>query len=266
MFGLFSKQHDNQCPVAQETRLWMENTILWLATQFGENNILSKQVLVPTPQHFPIHYNGSEASLMETAQIVASQMDIRLDEVDLQTYEDNIRAIDRGTGTKLFTEVDKSSDDTLTTGLYFGKNDQGKYDVLIEKRNLTEPENMVATLAHEFAHIKILGENRLDFNDELLTDLTTVIFGLGIFNANSCFRFYQGYDGWSHNSAGYLKQQEWGYALALYAYYRQEKSPEWVKYLNKNLQADFKKSEAFIYANQDKVFMEEYNGNDQNSL
>jgi hypothetical protein len=144
--------------------------------------------------------------------------------------------------------------------LYFGKNDVGKYDVFIEQRNMTDPENMVATLAHEFAHIKILGEKRLDINDESLTDLTPVVFGLGIFNANASFKFFQGSDGWGHNSVGYLKQQEWGYALALYAYYREERSPEWVKYLSKNIQADFRKSEAYIYANQDKVFMEEYKG------
>ena len=66
--------------------------------------------------------------------------------------------------------------------------------------------------------------------------------------------------GWGHNSVGYLKQQEWGYALALYAYYREEKSPEWVRHLSKNIHSDYKKSEAYIYANQDKVFIEEYKG------
>jgi hypothetical protein len=263
MFGLFSKKDDNQCPVDNETRLWMENAFLWLATQFGEENILSKQVLLPTPEHFPIRYDGDESSMLKTAEIVAVQMDINPGEVDLHTYDDNIQAIDGGMGTKLYTEVDKNAGDTFTAGLYFGRNAKGNYDIFIEKRNLTAPENLVATLAHEFAHIKILGENRLDFNDESLTDLTPVIFGLGIFNANASFRFYQGYDGWAHNSVGYLKQQEWGYALALYAYYREEKSPDWTKYLTKNIQSDFKKSEAFIYANQDKVFREEYKAHDQ---
>jgi hypothetical protein len=116
-----------------------------------------------------------------------------------------------------------------------------------------------ATLAHEFAHIKILGEGRLDVNDESLTDLTTVVFGLGIFNAYSSYRFSKGFDGWSQSSTGYLTQQEWGYALALYAYYREEKEPAWIKFCNKNIQSDFRKSELFVYANVDKVFQEEYN-------
>jgi hypothetical protein len=180
--------------------------------------------------------------------------------VNLQTYDLNIKAFDGGMGHRLYTEVDKSSKEKLSAGMYFGKNKEGRYDIFIEQQNLSQPENLVATLAHEFAHIKILGEKRLDFNDEFLTDITPVVFGLGIFNANASFRFYQGYDGWGHNSVGYLKQQEWGYALALYSFYRQEKSPDWVKHITKNVQNDFKKSEAFIYANQDKVFMEEYKG------
>lgn len=241
-------------------RLWMENSFLWLATQFGQDTILSKKVLSPTLQDFPIRYEGTQSSLLKTAEIVAAQMDINLDEVNLQTYDENIKAIDGGMGQRLFTEVDKESKEKLSAGLFFDKIESGKYDIFIEQKNLTDPENMVATLAHEFSHIKLLGEKRLEFNDEHLTDLTPVVFGLGIFNANSAFKFYQGFDSWGHNSIGYLKQQEWGYALALFAFYRQEKSPAWVKYLTKNVQADFKKSEAYIYANEDKVFIEPYEG------
>jgi hypothetical protein len=260
MFGLFSNKNNNVCPLNEEIRLWMENAFLWLATQFGQDTIFSKKVLMPTPEDFPIHYNGSQTSLIKTAEIVATQMDINLDEVNLETFDENIKAFDGGMGHRLFTEVDKKSKEKLAAGLYFDKNKDGKYDIFIEQQNLSQPENLVATLAHEFAHIKILGEKRLDFNDEFLTDLTPVVFGLGIFNANASFRFYQGYDGWGHNSVGYLKQQEWGYALALYAYYREEKSPGWIKHLTKNIQSDFKKSEGFIYANQDKIFMEKYKG------
>ena len=112
----------------------------------------------------------------------------------------------------------------------------------------------MATLAHEFSHIKLLGERRIAENDEMLTDLSTVVFGLGIFNANSCFKQFKLFNAWGHNSIGYMKQQEWGYALALYAYFREEENPEWVKYINANIKSDFKKSQAYILSNSDKVF------------
>jgi hypothetical protein len=116
----------------------------------------------------------------------------------------------------------------------------------------------VATLAHEFSHIKLLGEKRLDLNDEHLTDLTPVVFGLGIFNANSAFKDFKSFDGYGHNSLGYLKQREWGYALALYAYFRYEENPGWLKFVTPNIRSDFKKSMEFINANTDKIFIEEY--------
>jgi hypothetical protein len=260
MFGLFSKKNNNECPIDSETRLWMENAFLWLATQFGHDNIATKPMLLPTPEHFPIRYDGSIESLIKTAEIVALQMEIDINEINLDTYEQNIQEFSGDFGHRIWTEVDKDSDEKLAAGLYFDKNDQGKYDIFIEKKNLSDGENLVATLAHEFSHIKLLGEKRLDFNDEQLTDLTPVVFGLGIFNANSAHKEWKSFDSYGHNSIGYLKQREWGYALALYAYFRQEENSDWVKYLTANIKSDFKQSMDFINANKDKVFIEEYNG------
>lgn len=260
MFGLFSKKQNPECPIDPEMRLWIENTFLWLATQFGHDNIETKPMLLPTAEHFPIRYDGSKESLAKTAEIVARQMEIDINEINLDTYEQNIQEFRGDFGHRIWTEVDKDSDEKLTAGLYFDKGKNGKYDILIEKKNLSDPEKLVATLAHEFSHIKILGEKRLDFNDEQLTDLTPVVFGLGIFNANSAFKEYKSFDTYGYNSIGYLAQREWGYGLALYAHFRQEESSGWIKYLTPNIKSDFKKSMDFIKANRDKVFIEEYKG------
>lgn len=90
--------------------------------------------------------------------------------------------------------------------------------------------------------------------------MTPVVFGLGIFNANSAYKEWKSFDSYGHNSIGYLKQREWGYALALYAFFRQEENPDWIKFLTPNIKSDVKKSLDFIYANTDKVFIEEYKG------
>lgn len=260
MFGLFSKKNNDKCPIDREMRLWMENAFLWLATQFGYDNIATKPMLLPIPEHFPIRYDGSIESLKKTADIIAKQMDIDINQINLDTYQQNIQEFSGDFGHRLWTEVDKDSDEKMAAGLYFDKNEHGKYDILIEKKNLSDPENLVATIAHEFSHIKLLGEKRLDFNDEQLTDLTPVMFGLGIFNANSAFKEHKSFDCYGHNSVGYLKQREWGYALALYAYFRKEENPDWIKYLTRNIKSDFKRSMDFINVNQDKVFIEEYRG------
>ena len=258
MFRLFSKKNNNECPIDPEVRLWMENSFLWLATQFGHENIETKPMLLPTPEHFPIRYDGAKESLTKTAEIVARQMEIDVNEINLDTYDQNIQEFSGGLGHRIWTEVDKGRNEGLSAGLFFDKNNQGKYDIFIEKKNLSDPENLVATLAHEFSHIKLLGEKRLNFNDEQLTDLTTVVFGLGTFNANSAYKEWKSFDSYGHNSIGYLKQKEWGYALALYAYFRQEDNPDWIKFLTPNIKSDFKKSMDFIKVNTDKVFIEEY--------
>lgn len=258
MFGFLKKQ-SRECPIDTDTRLWMEQAFVWLIQEFKQNHMTSKPVLLPTPEHFPIRYDGSKDSLIQTARIVAHQMDLDLQEINLDVYGESIHEIKSEYGFRMWTIPDENSEEQLTAGLYFGKNANGQYDIFIEKNNLHDPEKLVATLAHEFAHIKLLGEKRVSFNDESLTDLTTVAFGMGIFNANCAFREIKGFDGWGHNTLGYLKQREWGYALALYAYFKQEKGPAWIRYLTPNIKSDVKKSSAFIYANTDRIFREKYN-------
>jgi hypothetical protein len=50
---------------------------------------------------------------------------------------------------------------------------------------------------------------------------------------------------------------EWGYALALFAYLRQEPSPTWADHLCKNVKGDFIQGKNFIAANEDLIFQEE---------
>ncbi len=258
MFGLFSKRQP-ECPIDVNTRLWMEQAFVWLVQEFGPNNLLAKPMLFPTTEHFPIPYDGSKDSFIQTAHIVARQMEIDLQQLNLDLYNESVQEIKSDYGFSMFTQPDETSEIPLAAGLYFGKNETGKFDVFIEKNNLLDPEKLVATLAHEFAHIKLLGEKQVPFNDESLTDLTTVIFGIGVFNANCAFREIKNFYVRGHSTLGYLKQREWGYALALYAYFRQENNPGWINHLTPNIRSDFKKSTAFIYANRDKIFKEKYN-------
>jgi hypothetical protein len=258
MFGLFSKKQP-ECPIDTDTRLWMEQAFAWLVVEFGENNIRTKPILLPTAEHFPIQYDRSPESLSQTAAIIACQMEVNADEINIDFYNQSIQEFKSDFGFRTWTIPDENSEVVMAAGMYFNKNESGKYDIFLEKNLLEDPEKLVATLAHEFAHIKLLGEKRVGFNDESLTDLATVVFGTGIFNANCAFREIKTFDARGHDSLGYLRQREWGYALALYAYYRQETDPVWINHLTPNIKSDFKKSSAFIYANTNKIFKEKYN-------
>lgn len=260
MFGFFKGKSSASPPIDAEMRLWMENAFLWLATQFGHDNIATKTMLLPTPEAFPISYDGSKESLIKTAEIVAHQFELDIKEINLAIYDQGIQEVGNNFGHRVWTEVENSDKHSLSAGLFFDKDHNGKYDILIERKNLTDPLALVAVLAHEFSHIKILGEKRLQFNDEMLTDLATVVFGAGIFNANSSFREIKTQDSYGYSSSGYFQQKEWGYALALYVYFRAEENSDWIKYLTPNIKADFKKSMEYIKGNTDKVFIEKYTG------
>lgn len=233
------KEYDpNGCPVDEATRVWLENAFLALLDIFGKENTQNRTVLIPERIHFPIRYDGSEQAAFETLRITASQMEVPIESIKLDFYDEHLRQTTEGT----------------PGGLYWGKGENDKFEISLARKKLDEPENMIATLAHEIAHIKLLGENRMEENDEPITDLTTIFFGLGIFNANAAFQTFGDakYYGWSQS--GYLTQMEWGYALALFAYVREEHYPDWVNYLCKNVKADFIQSQRFISNNESKIF------------
>jgi hypothetical protein len=252
MFSFFKKKKI-PCPVDENTRIWMENALIWLINQFGEEKILSIKTLVPSNEYFPIDFNGTEKVAYEILKIITVQMNISPADVRIDFYNEGLRQLQEGGTFTLSTQ--QYEDEGYSAGQYFGKDSDGKFLIAVERTQLKEPEKLIATIAHELGHIKILGENRLKENDEHLTDLVTVFFGLGVFTANSSGRFNSGFDGWRYSKQGYLTQQEWGYALALYAHIRREDNPSWTNHLTKNIKSDFAKSKEYILQNKDKVLV-----------
>jgi len=256
MFGLFNKKDPDKCPVSEENRIWIEQSFSFLVNSFGEEKIRQRKILVPDHSHFPISYTGDPQTAFDTLKIVADQMEVAFDEIHLDFFDHGVQEISTGSpfGRGLFLE--RSEEDKGASGLYWGKQEDGKYHIWLERGMLVQPENMVAALSHEIAHIKLLGEWKIAENDEKLTDLVTVIFGLGIFNANAAFQTYGGidYSGW--RNMGYLTQMEWGYALSLLAYIRDEKNPIWIKHLSLNVRNDFKQGEYFIANNKAILFQQ----------
>ena len=242
MLGLFKKDSAPQSPLQDHRRQSVESSFQWLTGAFDRQAILDRKVLVPHYSDFPIRYNGDPQTAADTLDIVASQMDIAPATIELTIYDDTINQLSTGspTGGKLtvIAESEPPADEPWPE-----TNKAGKYPVTLKKSRLQNPELLVATLARELAKIKLLGIARTTGPDEPLTDLTTLIFGLGVFNANAAFM--------SQNlritgSNARLTQMEWGYALALFAHYRTETKPPWSEYLVKNIKSDFAKSAQYI--------------------
>ena len=229
---------DNGCPVNEQTRILLEKWFDILLTLFGKENTCNRKVLVAEKWDFPVKYDGSERAAFETLRIVAKQMEVPAESIMLDFYDDNLQRITEG----------------MPLGLYSGKGDSDKFEISLARNNIHDPEAMIATLSHEIAHIKLLGEGRMEENNEPITDLTTIFFGLGIFGANEAFQVSNDARKYGWSTSGYLTQMEWGYALALFAYIRKEQKPEWADYLCINVKADFRRGLEFIAENENKIF------------
>jgi len=228
---------DNGCPVDEQTRIWLEKSFNMLLDLFGKENTRHRKVLVAEKWDFPVKYDGSERAAFETLSIVAKQMEVPAESIMLDFYDDHLQRITEG----------------MPLGLYSGKGDNDKFEISLARNNLHKPEAMIATLSHEIAHIKLLGERRMEENDEPVTDLTTIFFGLGVFGANEAFQVSNDAKKYGWSTSGYLSQMEWGYAFALFAYIRKEQQPEWADYLCINVKADFRRGLEFIAENENKI-------------
>lgn len=247
-----------KCPVDDETKAWIENAFEWLIEELGIEILRDVDVILPTEEYFPDAFDGSRASIRRMVDRVCDYMDVDPKTIEVRFYENE----DETRFHPLAADGSVSKRHAL--GTYQRRRD-GKYAISLDTTQASNPQMLVATIAHELGHVILLGEDRLDpeYPDhEPLTDLVPVFYGLGVFNANASFVFEQftntQFQGWRANSAGYLTEEMFGYALALFAYLRNETKPEWKSYLNTNIKSYFNSASKYI-AKTDDTALSKYN-------
>lgn len=112
---------------------------------------------------------------------------------------------------------------------------------------------LVAVIAHELGHVILLRPElvkREEADMEPLNDLLTVFLDFGIFTADAAFRFEQHQDGrsqgWSARRLGYLSEQQFGYALARFAYERGDTKHKFDSFLSTNTRSFMTRSAAWL--------------------
>lgn len=228
-----------KCPVDPEAKEWIERSFNWLTEELGPHVLRDVEVILPTEEHFPDKYDGGRTSIRRMAERVCEYMAVDPKTIDFQFFDsqddDHIHP--------LAIEEGRPQHDL---GSYLKRRD-GKQVIRLDVNQSVNPQMMVATIAHELAHAILIGEDRLDPehpDHEPITDLLTVFYGLGVFNANTAVIFEQftnsQYQGWKIGGGGYLTEEAFGYALALFAYARGERKPDWQSYLNINIRSYFR--------------------------
>jgi hypothetical protein len=224
MFGWFRPT----CPCDHVAKEWVESKLRWLSKQFGLHILLERPIILATEEFFPDPYDGSAKAARRMFQRVCEYMDVDPEDVELKVYTDrtpgSIVAIDPSRG--------------FAAGTWQGAEEPWEKGIVrIERSTLDRPADLVGTMAHELAHQRLLGERRADpdaFDNELLTDLTAVYHGFGVFLANNPRKSTGQLHYWPGTKLRrpeYISEPMLGYALAHIAWFRDEDRPSWSKSL-----------------------------------
>jgi hypothetical protein len=235
----------SKCPVDKETQEWIDESFRWMIAEFGLDTLRSVEVILPTEEFFPDDFDGSRPSIRSMLERVCEYMDVDANLVDIRFDESEDVP-------EIHPLAAEGTERSHALGTYQKRCD-GKYQISLNVTQVTNPEMLVATIAHELGHVILLGEDRLDPDHpghEQLTDLVTVFYGLGIFNANTTVVFEQWtnpqYQGWRIGGGGYLTEEIFGYALGLFAALRNEVKPTWPRYLSTNVRSYFKDAAKYL--------------------
>jgi hypothetical protein len=239
-------------PITEEDRIWVNEHLLWLASELGEDYFKNITTKLPTKDYFDYRFSGNEGDAEYLLKKIMEYMNISGWEINLMYYSEQPQEFSEGI-------VSTPSDNLKgswkgSVGKYVDKG-FGQKEIWIEIGQLQNTESLIATIAHELSHYKLLGESHIS-DDEYLTDLTAVAYGFGIFISNSLFTFSQwsgsSHQGWKMKRQGYLPDQLIAYAMAWLSKYRNE-NLNLSQYLNKTSYKYYKQCIEFIEKNPDKI-------------
>jgi len=244
MFGFSAKP-----PLDKKTQDWIDHGFERLGIILGKERMLKVDVILPTDQYFPDKYEKNEAGLEVLFQRVCLFMSVERPRVELSLIPDHVES--------LREHIPYWSGQSAgAAGLYEGNPETAIPIVSVRETLASEPMVAVAVMAHELAHVILLGENLIDPESkdmEPTTDLATVFMGLGIFTANAAFRYEKHQNsrkvGWSVSRTGYLSEEMFGHALAKFTVERNELRPAWSKHLASNIRSHFDRSLKWLAGN-----------------
>lgn len=244
--SIFFWRNKDELPITANDKKWIEQSFGQLLDMFGEGFVRSLPTITPEKKYFDRDFKGTEADVEYLLTRVTEIMHIDAWEIQLMFYSNR--------PTKFTEGIVATPQENLKGGW---KSSSGEYidkglglkEIWIELGLMNDPVGLISTLSHELAHYKLLGEYRMLENDELLTDLTAVLFGFGIFKGNSYFKFNQwttnSHQGWQMKKSGYLPEQVIAYAMAWLADYRNE-DISWKKYFNKTMLKYFDRCHKYL--------------------
>ncbi len=233
-----------RCPCDPAAKAWVEDRLRWLTRQFGLHLLIERPIVLPTDEFFPDPYDGTPRAAQAMFRRVCGYMGVDPRRVDFEMFDDPTPS------TTYAFDPER--------GFAAGYWEDGL--VSIERGALDRPADLIGTMAHELAHQRLIGEGRVDPrapDNELLTDLTAVYHGFGVFLANNRRKHIGKLSHWPGTKLvkpEYISEPILGYALAHFAWFRDEPSPAWASALNWAPHAVFKQGLRWLTETKDSAF------------
>lgn len=196
--------------VSEDMQYSLDSHIDWTIERFGEGYLSLKKMITPHDFFFDGYENDRKRFLI-IARRVSMIMDVPFDDIEFVITSNN-------TNQKVLDKMISPGVKWKGNAGLYQDDHYGKPTVFIDDSNLDNPIMLVAVLAHELAHYKLLYQLQTDADNEYLTDLLTVFFGFCAFNPNVAVDYRKreeiGKYGWSIGKTGYLNEYEFGYVVA----------------------------------------------------
>jgi hypothetical protein len=195
---------------------WVEDRFAILLEHFSaEKSVRATELALPSDERFQVKGETAEVRAEQIYQLTAGFAGFADWPVKLTAMGDE-GPQDLSSGVILPT--------ANTAAGSFTVNPDGEVEIKFSRDLLDRPDDLIATFAHELAHLLLharnVEEGTVSEDAELVTDLGAVYLGFGAFLANSAFELQQYQDGlmggWSSKRQGYLTENTLVYATALF--------------------------------------------------
>lgn len=242
-------------PVTEDDKEWIEETLLFLKYDLGEEYFMSLETILPNKRYYDHTFSATE----EDAEFVLNQTKIYMDvedEIRLDFFSNS--PVEMPDGTLLTTPSDNINGTwDSATGTY--ENNGNGPVIIIERNQLKDTQSLIATMAYELSYHLNFGESHTEENEGYITELAAVVYGFGIFIGNTRFTFdtFRTVDGsgWKTNNKGFLPEQVIAYAMAWLCAFRKEE-PVWKNLLNPSMLKYFNQSMEYIQKYPEKIRFE----------